>query len=480
MTEDNIIYQGQIATHDKNLFEGQIAISKKTGLITRVINIEKKEKTYKPDIVFKKDSIIFAGMGDIHIHAREDETGAQNYKEEYKTAANAALNGGIVHISAMPNTQIPLTTKENLIWHRNRISNIQHPVSILNYIGIGKGTRPIGNPKKHPYKAYFGKSVGDLTFYDENELEEALKNYKGHNISFHVEYEPFIQASINGKNHSERRPIGAVNHGLRLLLPLIEKYNIESKLCHWSTGGQSFEMIAEHRHRAKQQGLPYTTIEVSPLHLLFDTTMTEKNPGLWTKIQMNPAIQSEEHRLALIEGLRNGFIDYIATDHAPHTESEKFSAFKKFQKDFPNKNNVEIANMMKEFDLELFNKTCCENGMSGAPWLDTYAPIVVELMKEYDFKTQDIARVTSYNPGKFINKFLKDQSKNIEYGKGFGCVEKGYVGSLTVININKPQVIKRENLQTKSGWSPLEGKKFNGGLEAVIIRGKDVTNNFLN
>ena len=471
---NNVVYQGNIASHLNPPFQGQVVIDRETGLIQEVTEGQK----YKANQTFNKDSLIFAGMGDIHIHAREDETKAQHQKEEYITAGNAALNGGVIHISAMPNTQIPLTTKEHLKWHRDRIKEIAHPVSILNYVGIGNGTSPIGNPGEHPYKAYFGKSVGDLTFYDEHDLEEAIKNYVGHHISFHVEYEPFVEVSSDGKTHSERRPVGVVNHGLKLLLPLIEKYGIDAKLCHWSTGGQSFEMIAEHRERAKKMNLPYTTIEVSPLHLLFDTSMTDADPSLWTKIQMNPAIQNEEHRLALIKGLKNGFIDYLATDHAPHTELEKFAAFQKFQEEFPNMSNVEIANSLREDKPELFKTTCCENGMSGAPWLDVYAPMVVELMKKHNFTSKDIARVTAYNPGNFVNQFLGNQFKNKNFGKGFGKIEKGYVGSLTVINTNKPQIITRDNLQTKVGWSPLEGRKFDGGLEAVVVRGQNITNNF--
>ena len=143
-----------------------------------------------------------------------------------------------------------------------RVKEINHPVTILNYLGIDSKTKPLGKPGEHFYKLYFGKSVGSLTVTYGSELEIILKRYQGHNISFHVEYEPIIQASTAGKTHSERRPAAAVNEGLRILLPLIEKYNIKTKLCHWSTGGESFDMIAEYRKRGCD-----ITLEVSPLHL---------------------------------------------------------------------------------------------------------------------------------------------------------------------------------------------------------------------
>ena len=352
---------------------------------------------------------------------------------------------------------------------------------MLNYLGIDKNTKPIGKPGEYMYKLYFGKSVGDLTVMYGEELDEILSRYKGHHISFHVEYEPVVQASASGRTHSDRRPVAAVNEGLMILLPLIKKYKIKAKLCHWSTGGSSFEMIAEYR----KQGCDIV-LEVSPLHLLFDTSMTDKDPELWTKIQMNPAIQAPAHRTALIKGLKDGFIQFIATDHAPHTIEEKFSAFATFRKDgtpekvfatlkgidVVNLSNQEIALAVKEIDTALFLKTCVQNNHSGAPWLDTYGLVCTWLMKEYKFTPQDIARVSAYLPGRFVNRYLKSQFSKQNFGKGFGEIAKGFMGSLTVLNTKTTTTVRREDLKTKVGWSALEGMTLPGAVEAVFIRGK--------
>lgn len=461
-----VTVQGLIASHSKKPYVGVIEIDQKTGLITKV---SKPTKDQTVDHEFEADCLIFPGFGDVHIHAREDETGKQVYKEEYKTAADAALHGGVVHVCAMPNTPNPVVSKERFAWHRNRIAELNHCVSILNYIGIDSKTFPLGKPGEHFYKLYFGKSVGDLTVTYGSELDVILSRYRGHNISFHVEYEPIIQASAHGKTHSDRRPVEAVNEGLRLLLPLIEKYKVKAKLCHWSTGGESFEMIRDYRNRGCD-----IVLEVSPLHLLFDTSMTDLDPELWTKIQMNPAIQAPEHRAALIKGLKEGFIQFLATDHAPHTEEEKFSAFAKFKDDFPGKTNKEIALLLRDNDRDTYLKTCTENNHSGAPWLDTYALVCAWLMNEYGFTAQDITRVASYHPGEFVNSHLKRQFPLKNIGKGFGKIEKGYVGSLTVLNLKKKIVVVREELKTKCGWSPLEERTMPGAVEAVFVRGKRI------
>lgn len=458
-----MIIEGIIATHDRKKFLGQIKISNSTGLIVKVT----KGRKEKADYIFNSDNIIFPGMGDVHIHAREDQTGKQNYKEEYKTAGDAAISGGCVHVSAMPNTPQPLVRKSDFQWHRNRIKTLNHPVSILNYIGIDSKTKPLGKPGEHFYKLYFGKSIGDLTVMYGDELDVILERYKKHHISFHVEYEPIIQAHLNGNTHSDRRPVSCVNEGLRILLPLVEKYKIRAKLCHWSTGGESFKLIKEYQNKGC-----YITLEVSPLHLLFDTKMTDKDPSLWLKIQMNPAIQSTHHRRQLIEGLKEGFIGYLATDHAPHTEEEKYSAFSKYKKRYPKLSNKKIAGKIRSKSKKQYFNICRENGMSGAPWLDTYALICIHLMDKYDFSTQDICRIASYNPGIFVNPHLKRQFSNKSLSKGFGAIEKGYVGSLTVLNLKKKTIVKRSSLKTKVGWSPLEGRSFKGAVEAVFVGGK--------
>jgi dihydroorotase len=200
--------------------------------------------------------------------------------------------------------------------------------------------------------------------------------------------------------------------------------------------------------------------------------MTDADPTLWTKIQMNPAIQAPEHRKALIEGLKDGFIQFIATDHAPHTEEEKFAAFKKFAFDYPGMNNKQIAEEIRKRNETLYLWTCVENNMSGAPWLDTYALVCLWLMREYGFSTQRIASAAAYMPGKFVNSHLKRQFPKKNFGRGFGEIKKGFVGSLTVLNLSRQTVVQREDLKTKVGWSPLEGRTMPGALEAVFLRGK--------
>src|SRR5262245_29072109 len=131
----------------------------------------------KADHVFGENCLIFAGMGDVHIHAREDVTGKETHKETFATASAAALHGGVVHVADMPNNpaapvdDASYAAKEALL----RAGNL--PVTFTLYAGIGPGTRPL--TRHVPYKAYMGPSIGHLYFRTLDELDRTLANYRG-------------------------------------------------------------------------------------------------------------------------------------------------------------------------------------------------------------------------------------------------------------------------------------------------------------
>ena len=79
---------------------------------------------------------------------------------------------------------------------------------------------------------------------------------------------------------------------------------------------------------------------------------------------------------------------------------------------------------------------------------------------------QQIARVCAHNPGEWVREFLPSG-----FGKGYGRIEPGYVGSLTIVEPDAPYVVRRETIQTKCGWSPFEGVKLPGRVRYTVLRG---------
>ncbi|HEV3301927.1 MAG TPA: amidohydrolase family protein [Planctomycetaceae bacterium] len=377
----------------------------------------------RADVEFGDDCLIFAGMGDIHIHARDDPSGKEAYKEDFCTASAAALNGGVVHVADMPNN--PAAPIDDLSYRAKQdlVRSRKVPIHITLYAGIGPQTRPLSFAV--PYKVYMGPSVGDLYFTSLEQLDQTLAQYRGANVSFHCEDPVLLESHRGEPTHERRRPPMCEISATRFALAMIEKYDLRGKLCHYSVG-EGLPLIRE----ARRRGLP-VTCEVTPHHLFFDETqITDANRG---RMQMNPPLRGPSDRAVLLEALRNGELDYLATDHAPQTLEEKQ------------------------------NPSKCP---SGQPHLDTFGPFVTWLIVERGFTPQRIAAVCSDNPGQFVNPYAG--------GLRFGRIEPGYTASLTVLNLSRPTKITRENLRTKCGWSPFEGLTFPGSVEAVFVRGKRV------
>jgi dihydroorotase len=388
----------------------RVEIDQESGLIVRV-----SEPTGTADVILK-DELIFPGFIDLHVHAREDASHTQEYKEDFKTAGEAAINGGVVAFAEMPNNPIP-PANEDLYLAKHALTT-KSAVPILLYAAIGPGTKPLS--KNVPYKAFMGKSIGDMYFNSKEELESTLKDYVGCCVSFHCEDPKIMDAHTANLTHEERRPAEAEYTAIDIAISLIEKYQLHGKICHASTV-EGIQKIAN----AKARGLDIA-VEVTPHHLYFDETMFDA--PLRKKLQVNPPIrQTKENRVALIKALKDGTIDYLATDHAPHTTEEK------------------------------------EKGMSGMPHLDTYGAFTTWLMKEHGFTPEDIARVCASNPAKFFNQFVDER---------YGHIQEGFIGSLSVLDINSPHTVSRSDLKTKCGWSPFEGIEFPGHRVMTIIQAK--------
>ena len=410
---NTLTIEGNIINHDGER-RGQIIIDRNTGLIQEVT-----EKNGGADIALK-DELIFPGFGDLHIHAREDQSEKWNYKEDFSSVSQAAISGGVTFALDLTNGFVPLTT-EAVYRERKALAEKKAKIDITLSANIGPETQPFSFPA--PYKVFMTASVGPLFFESKQQLEDTLKNYVGQTINFHCEDPEILAQHASAATHEARRPAEAEEKGIEFALQLIEKYNIKGKICHVTTQKSLEQIVA-----AKARGIN-VTCEVTPWHLFFDESMLTENNRPW--LQVNPPIRTAGDRQALLEGLKRGDIDFLATDHAPHTKEEKLV------------------------------------GTSGLPGLDTYGAFVTWLMCEHGFTPQDIARVCSFNPGNFINPFLPKNS-----GLGFGTITPGYVGSLTIIDMDKKTLISEANLRTKCGWSPFTGQEFAGSVKYAIIRGR--------
>src|SRR6516162_8220438 len=352
---NSVIIEGRLADID-GVRRGQIRVE--AGTIAAV-----GTGLGKPDHVFNDDCLIFAGMGDVHIHAREDVTGKETHKETFASAAAAALHGGVVHVADMPNNPPAPIDDASYAAKEQLLLGQRLPVAFTLYAGIGPGTRPLS--RTVPYKAYMGPSVGELFFSSLKDLDRTLADYAGQNVSFHCEDPVLLEKHKGAATHEERRPAECELSATRFALAMIEKHRLTGKLCHYSVG-EGLPLI----RAARARGLPVTA-EVTPHHVFFDTAMLTEQNRPW--MQMNPPLRSPADRAAMLEALRDGACDYLATDHAPHTLAEK------------------------------------ERGVSGQPHLDTYGAFATWLLVDQGFTPERVAAICSANPGEFVAPYTTDR-----------------------------------------------------------------------
>jgi dihydroorotase len=388
---------------------GRIEIDRNTGLIAKV-----GELIGDADVVLK-DELIFPGFVDLHVHARECADHSQDYKEDFKTAGEAAINGGVVAFMEMPNNPVPPVDDQSYA-EKKKLTE-KSPVEVVLYAGIGENTKPLSEAA--PYKVFMGPSIGTLFFRTLGDLEKILERYRGQAVSFHCENPEILEKNKGEPTHEKRRPKEAETSAVDFALLMIKKYDLRGKICHCSTR-EGIEKIKN----AKTEKVNVVA-EVSPHHLYFDAGMLMDKNRNW--MQINPPLRDSEDRSRLIQALKDGTIDFIATDHAPHTPEEK------------------------------------SKGTSGTPQLDTYGPFVTWLLEKHSFTPEMIARVCGHNPGNFINQFISDK---------YGRIAPGYTGSLTVLDLNQPVTITKDKLKTKCGWSTYEGVTFPGSVAMTVVKGK--------
>lgn len=287
-------------------FEGDVLI--KNGYIEKVLegNLDCDSNEEVFDLSGK---ILAPSFFDTHVHFRDFE---ESDKETYETGAHAALSGGYTHVCAMANSKPPIDSVSKYEEVQEKIKNI--PIDIYQAVNMTIGMKGENLTDFESLKKIGVKCITDDGFpiVREEVMIEALKLSQeyGFILSLHEEDPSFIEHPGYDDTANRKAEISIIERDLRLL----EKYGGHINIQHLSSK-ESVELLRD----AKKSGLKFTC-EVTPTHLFFTKDMVEK---YGTLLKVNPPVRTEEDRVALIEGLKDGTIDMIATDHAPHTAGDK-------------------------------------------------------------------------------------------------------------------------------------------------------------
>ena len=367
---------------------------------------------------------IFPGLIDVHVHLREP---GFFYKETVKSGSLAAAHGGFTTICAMPNLNPVPDCLDNLNAELEIIRK-DAATRVLPYasITVGEKQRELSDMESlAPYVVGFSDDGVGVESADI--MREAMCRAKKLNkmIVAHCEVKELVNgACVHDGEYAKRNglkgnPPESEWREVERDLELVRETGCDFHVCHVSTK-ESVELI----RKAKADGLP-VTCETAPHYLvLCDEDLRDDG-----RFKMNPPLRGKEDREALIEGIRDGTIDMIATDHAPHSAEEKSGGL--------------------------------QGSLNGIVGLETAFPILyTRLVKRGVITLEKLIELMQVNP-----------SKRFKIG---GSLEIGAAADLTVFDLSEEYVIKPDEFLSKGRSTPFEGEKVFGECLLTIVGGRPI------
>ena len=371
---------------------------------------------------------IIPGMIDMHCHLREP---GFEHKETIETGSKSAVAGGFTTICPMPNTKPTpdnIETLEKIIKEAKRVNLC----NILPYASVSKGEKgeEIVDFKQLRDAGAIAFSDDGMPVVNSKMMRQAMieADKLGTFVASHCEEKSVSAGAINAGEVADKLGVqGVLPEAEEIMaareIVISETNNVRGHICHISTK-TSKNMIRD----AKKRGVKITC-ETCPHYFTFTVEEVLKTG---TNAKMNPPLRKEKDKQAIIEGLKEGTIDCIITDHAPHSEEEK---------------NVELSK--------------APNGIIG---FETALPAeIMNLVEPGHIDYLNLVRLTSYTPSKLLH------IDNIT-----GSIEEGKKADITIFDPNEEYVYTKEMIVSKSKNSPFIGKKLKGKVKYTIVNGKIV------
>jgi dihydroorotase len=386
----------------------------------------------KASIIDAEGLYLLPGIIDAQVHFREP---GLTHKGDLYTESKAAIAGGVTSFIDMPNT-VPNVLSFVTLRDKYDLASQKSLANYAFFLGInadnidqviqGDTSKLIGLSDDG---LYFTKR-GNLLADSPDTMEKLFSKCKSI-IAIHSEKEQIVEENENdyrakyGENipiqyHPLIRSEQACFEATKRAIELANKHKARLHILHLTTEIETHLFRNDIPLKEK-----HITTEVSVQNLWFSD---KDYPQLGTLIKWNPAIKTEKDRLGLLKALLDDRIDIVTTDHAPHTLEEK----------------------QKPYFVS----------MSGAPMVQHSLNIMQELHKQGLISLEKIAEKMCHNPA--ILYHIKNR----------GFIREGYYADLTLVNLNSPWMVTKENILYKCGWSPLEGTSFQTQVTHTLVNGQ--------
>ena len=380
------------------------------------------------DVIDATGLYLMPGVIDDQVHFREP---GLTERGSIKTESLSAIAGGTTSFMDMPNVLPPTL---NLDLWRDKISIAEQNASANFSFYMGTSNTNIDeikaiNPKEVcGIKIFMGASTGNLLVDNEDSLNDLFKESPVI-ITTHCEDTPMIKdletkyldkygSKIPVEMHADIRSRECCLKSSKKAVELAEKHRANLHILHISTE----EEIALFSNKPISEKL--ITAEVCVPHLYFSR---EDYEDKGTLIKCNPSIKEMSDRQALRKALLEGYIDYVATDHAPHLLEGKSNDYME-----------------------------CPSGM---PSVQHTLLVLLELVREGVYSLKDLPYYLSHK--------VADRFKIIDRG----YIREGYWADLVLIDLDSPQSVSRQNVGYFCGWSPFEGDAFNSKVVSTFVNG---------
>ena len=418
------VIQGGRIVNEGKIFDGSIVVE--GTKISKIVEGETSPEDIVDEVIDASGCFVLPGIIDDHVHFREP---GLTEKADIDSESRAAAAGGVTSFFDMPNT-VPQTTTLKALDEKFTLAAQKSHVNYSFFFGATNDNVAcfdrLDEHRIPGIKLFMGSSTGNM-LVDRRESLERIFSSARLPIMAHCEDTVIINRNMAAAkhrygddpevaHHPEIRSEEACYESTRLAVELAQKHQARLHIAHLTTA-KELELIAG-------EGI---TAEATVSHLYFSDS---DYATLGTRIKCNPAIKTAQDRAALRQALNDGRIAVIGTDHAPHLLSQKEGG--------------------------------CARAASGMPMIQFSLVTMLELVDEGVLSLERLVELMCHNPARLFEV------------RNRGFLREGYQADIVLVRPEAVWKVTKDVIQSKCGWSPMEGHTFNWRVERTLCNGHSV------
>ena len=418
------VIQGGRIVNEGKIFDGSIVVE--GTKISKIVEGETSPEDIVDEVIDASGCFVLPGIIDDHVHFREP---GLTEKADIDSESRAAAAGGVTSFFDMPNT-VPQTTTLKALDEKFTLAAQKSHVNYSFFFGATNDNvalfDQLDEHRIPGIKLFMGSSTGNM-LVDRRESLERIFSSARLPIMAHCEDTDIINRNMavakrrygddpEVAHHPEIRSEEACYESTRLAVELAQKHQARLHIAHLTTA-KELELIAG-------EGI---TAEATVSHLYFSDS---DYATLGTRIKCNPAIKTAQDRAALRQALNDGRIAVIGTDHAPHLLSQKEGG--------------------------------CARAASGMPMIQFSLVTMLELVDEGVLSLERLVELMCHNPARLFEV------------RNRGFLREGYQADIVLVRPEAVWKVTKDVIQSKCGWSPMEGHTFNWRVERTLCNGHSV------